>query len=103
VGVAADELVVDGGDGVVDVERPLFAGDLGDEHRLQKEVAELFGQSGAIVAVDGVDYLVRLLDHERFQRGQGLFSVPGTALRPAQSGHELHELFEGPFGHAEAF
>src|SRR6185436_7626143 len=100
VRVAAHQLLVDGRHRVIDVERSLFARDLGDEDGLQQEVAELLAEVEAVVAVDGVDDLVRLLDDERLQRRQRLLAVPRTAVRPAQLRHELHELFEGTFGHA---
>src|SRR5437879_6212761 len=97
--MAADELVVNGGNGIVDIERSLFARQLGDEHRLQQKIAELLGQRGAVVAVDGVDDLVRFLDHERFETRQRLLAVPRTAVRAAEGLHELYELVERTLRH----
>ena len=92
-----------GGDGVVDVERSFFARQLGDEDGLQQKVAKLLGQRSAVIAVDGVDDFVRLLDHERFQARQRLLAVPRTAVRAAECLHELHELVKGTLGHGSAF
>ncbi len=88
------------GDRVVDVERAFLARDLGEEHRLQKKVAQLFRESAAIIAIDRVDDLVRLFHDERLEAGQRLFAIPGATVWTAKRGHQMNELIERALRHA---
>ena len=95
VGVAAHELVADGGDHVVGPERSLGARELGLEDDLEEQVAELGAELLAVAVVDGVDDLARLLEHVAAERGEGLLAVPGAAVGGEQALHQLDEAGEG--------
>ena len=95
--MTANQLVMDAGDDIIDVERALFPGDFGHEYDLKLEVAQLLRQCGPLPTVDGVDDLVGLFHDERFEALQSLLSVPRTAIRTPQPGHQGNELIEGAF------
>ena len=89
--MAAHELVADRGDHVVGAEPALGARELGLKHDLQQQIPELLAQVIGRAAIDGVDDLVRLLDHVAAQALQGLLAVPRAAARREQTLHDLHE------------
>ena len=91
VRMPAHELVGDALERVGDREVPRFALELREEHRLEHEVAELLAERRVIVAVDRLEHLVGLLEHERLQRVDRLLAIPRTAVRSAQSGHDVDQ------------
>ncbi len=98
VRVAADQLLVDGVEGVVDGEEVLVGGHLGVEDGLEEEVAEFFGEVGPVAAVDGVEDLVGLFEGVGFDGVEGLLAVPGAAGFGAELRHnsdQLREFFAG--------
>ena len=68
MGMASDELVDDGLEGVGDVELAFLVAELREEHTLEDQVADLPTECLRIVAIDGVEYLVRLFQNERTER-----------------------------------
>ena len=95
VGMAADELLVDGPGHVGEVERAPLGAERGVEHDLEEQIAELLGQ--LVVAgpvrpvepVDGLHHLIALLEQVAGQALVRLLAVPG-ALDP-QAADELDE------------
>ena len=81
VRVAADEFGVQIGGDVLDGEVAGLRGHLGVEEHLQEQVAELVLQIGPRAALDGVEDLVGLLQGVALDGVEGLFAVPGTAVR----------------------
>ena len=91
VRVAMNELLDDAGDDVVDGERALLAAELGLEHDLEEQVAELLADRLAVAGVDGVDDLAGLLEGvfpERFER---LLAVPRAAVGGEEPAHDADE------------
>ena len=62
------------------------------EHHLQQQVAELLAQARAVVGLDRLGELVRLLERVRHERLVRLLGVPRAAARRAQAVHDAHEL-----------
>ena len=79
---------------VGDREMPGLGLELRQEHRLEHEVAELLAERVVVVAVDGLEHFVGLLEHERLQRVDRLLAIPRAAVRAAQRGHDLDEAGE---------
>ena len=80
------------------VKCPASAADLGEEHPFEDQVADLAAQRVGVAAVDRVEHLVRLLEHEAAQRLERLLAIPRAALRPAQPRHDVDESLEGGAG-----
>ncbi len=103
VRMAALELVRDRARHVAEVEVAALAGELGLEHHLQQEVAELEAQLARIAVVDGLDHLVGLLDDEGTERARRLLAVPGAAARRSQPVHHVDQACQlregGGVGH----
>lgn len=91
VWMAANELAGDRPKGVVDREVPLLGGNLREEDRLEEHVAQLLAQCTRVAAVQRVEQLVGLLEHEGAERLERLLAVPRAAVRPAQRAHHLDE------------
>src|SRR6516165_5115024 len=96
MGVAADELVGDALERIGEREMARFRFELRQEHGFEDEVAQFFAKRGMIVPVYGVDDLIALLEDEGFQRVDGLFAIPGAAVRAAERGHDFEEADELP-------
>ena len=94
VGVAADELGVDGVERVGEGEVAFFGGHLGEEDGLEDEVAELVAEVDPVAAIDGVEDLVGLFERVGLDGVEGLFAVPGAAIGRAKAGHDVEELVE---------
>ena len=96
MGVPADQLGADARGDLPQAEALRFAGDLGVQHHLQQQVAQLFGQVRIVAVADGIGHLVGLLQHVGHQRGVGLLQVPrAAALGIAQLRHHRPQLIEG--------
>ena len=65
--------------------------ELGEKHGLEHEVAELLAERAVIVAVDRLEHLVRLFEHERLERVDRLFPVPRTAVGTAERRHDVDQ------------
>ncbi len=96
VRVAPDELGDDPLGHVVDVPPSLVGRHLRVEHDLEQEVAELVAEAVVVVAVDGVEDLVRLLQQVPGERPVILLGVPRAPAGTAQARHHAHEV-EQPF------
>ena len=94
VRVAADQLLGDVRERVRDREVPVVRLDLREEHALEDEVADLAAQAVVVAAVDGVEHLVGLLEHESAQRLDRLLVIPGAAARAAQPRHDVDQSLE---------
>src|SRR6266508_351038 len=86
VRVPADQLLGDGARDPVDVELPGVLGDLGVEHHLQEQVAQLLAQvvgtgRARALLLDRVEDLVDLLHQVAGEARVGLLGVPGAAAR----------------------
>ena len=79
-----------------DRELAALVGDLGEEHGLEQEVAELLAQLRGTAALDGLEHLVGFLEHERPQRGLRLLAVPRAAVGRPQRPHDVDQPVE-PF------
>ena len=88
VRMPADQLVGDRLDRIGDREASLLLADLRQEHRLEQEVAELVLERVVIAAIERVEQLVGLLQHERPQRLQRLLAIPRAAVLGAQRAHD---------------
>ncbi len=94
MGVAADQLVDEGGHDVVDGERlvRVLLGDPGVEDHLEQDVPELLAQLLAITGLDGLHQLVGLLDRVPGEAPVGLLRGP-RALQPDPV-HDLDQVQE---------
>ena len=86
VRVAADDLRGDGRLDVGQVEDARLGGELGVEHDLEQQVAELAGELGRGARLERVVDLVGLLEQVLAQRLVGLLAVPRAAVGLAQPG-----------------
>ena len=93
--VARDELVRDRVRDVGELELALLLRELGLEHDLEQEVAELLTVLARVARVDRLEHLVRLLEHVRSQAPQRLLAVPRAAVGPAEPLHDPEETFDG--------
>ena len=98
VRVAADHLLRDALDDPLQAERPALLGDVGVEDDLEQQVAELAGELGVVLLVDGVGDLVGLLDRHRLDALVGLLAVPRAAAGGPQAGDQLDEAGEEQAG-----
>jgi len=89
VRVPAHDLVADPLHERFDVEVPALLGDARLEYDLKQQIPQLFAQRLGRTAVDRLQHLVGLLDQVGAQRREGLLTIPGTAVRPAQPIHDL--------------
>ena len=94
VRMAADELGGDLAQRVADGEAPLVGLELRQEDALEEQIADLAAQRVVIVAVDRVEHLVGLLEHERSQRLDRLLAIPRAAAGSAQASHDVDEALE---------
>ena len=94
VRVATDELAVDGGQYVGDVEVAGGAGDVGVKGHLDQNVAQFLGQFRRIAPVNGLQRFVALLQQVAFQGFVGLLSIPRAAAGAAQAGHNVNKGLE---------
>ena len=79
--MAANELLDGPAGDVVDGEAARVLGDLGVEHHLDEQVAELVAEPAGIAGVDGLEDLVGLLEELAPQGLVGLLAVPRAAVR----------------------
>jgi len=84
---------------VVDVPRTLVGRDPRVEDNLQQHVAQLLAQPLAIVGVDRLERLVRLLEQVPGERAVRLLPVPRAATGCTQTSHHADEVKE-PFAAA---
>ena len=91
VRMAAHELVGDRADGIGDRETPGFLFELGEEDRLEEEVAQLLSKRVVVVPIDRVEHLVGLLEHVLPQRVDRLLAIPRTPVGRPERRHDLHE------------
>ena len=90
--MAADHLVADRGNHVAECEAALFFRHPRVEDHLQQQVAEFILQRMQVIAIDGIDDFIRLLDRVWGNRGEGLLDIPGTAaIRVAQARHDRQQ------------
>ena len=92
--VPAHQLVGDAGERVGDGEVSRLGLELRHEDGLEEEIAELLAERRVVVAVDGLEHLVGLLEHVRLQRVDGLLAVPRAAVRSPKRGHDVNEARE---------
>ena len=86
--MAASHLFDDAARHVGEVETAFLAGDLGVEHDLEQQIAQLRFQFVPILAGDGIGNFVGFLDGVRHDGGVGLFPIPRTTVVGiAQSRH----------------
>src|SRR5689334_20239850 len=100
----AHQLVGHGFDRIRDREVSAFRLELGEKHRLEDKIAELFAERRVVVAIDRLEHLVGLLEDKRLERVDGLLAIPGTSLRRPEGSHDLdqaEELVSGR-GHGES-
>ena len=91
VGMPAHELVGDQLQRIGNLEVSRLRLELGEEHRLEDEVAQLLAERGVVVPVDRLEHFVRFLEHERLQRVDRLFPIPRTPVGSAQRRHDLDQ------------
>ncbi len=97
--VAADQLFADPRCHVCQIKPPFLARDLGMEHHLQQQIAQLFGQVCVVSVADRIGYFVSFLEHIGHQGGVGLLQIPRAAgLRVAQLGDHCDQLAQGSGG-----
>ena len=102
VRVAADDLGRDRRLDVGQVEDAGLGGELGVEHDLEQQVAELAGQRRRGAGLERVVDLVGLLEQVLAQRWVGLLAVPRAAVRLRAGGREIHGIAHGPAPRAPA-
>ena len=67
-----------------DREAPVVRFDLREEHALEEQIADLAAQRVVVVAVDRVEHLVGLLEHEAAQRLDASARDP-RGIRPGRA------------------
>lgn len=78
---------------ILKIEGSLFLGDAGVKHHLKQQVAQLLAQAIEVLPLDGINYLVGLLQGVGSDGLEALFAIPGTAgLRPTQILHQLAQV-----------
>ncbi|MNN35448.1 hypothetical protein D3C81_1492980 [compost metagenome] len=94
--MAANQLAGNAVHHAIELETPLFPGQLAVVDHLEQQVAQLTLQVLEIAALDGVGDLVGFLDGVGNDTRVVLLQVPRAAvLRVAQTGHEVQQVFEG--------
>ena len=97
--VAPHQFAADAAADLGQVEASGLAGDLGVQHHLQQQVAQVLGQVGVVAMANGIGHLVGLLQHVGHQGGVGLLQVPGAAaIGIPQAGHHGLQLCQGRQG-----
>ena len=91
VRVAANHLVHDRVDDVLDIETPPFIRQMGVKHYLKQQVTQFFAKRVEVLARDRVGDLVRFLDGAGNNRLESLGPVPGAVL--PEPGHQSGEAF----------
>ena len=64
-----------------DVEPPLVLSDLGIQHHLEQQIAQLLRDRLVIMGVNRLQQFIRLLQRERLNRPQRLHPIPRTTCR----------------------
>jgi hypothetical protein len=100
VGVTADQLLHGALGNIVDVEGLLVGCQLGVEHGLEQDVAELVPEPDRVAVLDGVEELVRLVEQVAAEASMGLGPVPRTAVGGPEPGHHADQVEEPPAGPA---
>jgi hypothetical protein len=98
VRVAADELVIDAADDIVEGEGGAFGGELGVEDDVEQEVAEFLLEEGIIGGVDGFEDFVSFFEELGADGLVGLLLVPGATAGAAEAGDGGAEIIEGGHG-----
>ena len=75
-------------------EPPVVGCDLREEDAFEDAGRRSRRAARRVAAVDRVEHLVRLLEHEAAQRLERLLAIPGTAVRAAQPRHDVDERLE---------
>lgn len=92
--VAANQFFIDEVEGVTDFKALVFGqvfGHFGIEDGLEDEVAQFFTEVGEVFAVNGVEDFVGLFESVFFDGFEGLFAIPGAAVRGAEAGHDVNQ------------
>ena len=75
--MAADQLLRDRVQGIVDAKLAFFGRHLGEEDGLEHQVAQFFGQAGPIALIDGIEDFVGFFEQIGLDGVEVLFAVPG--------------------------
>ncbi|KPZ18253.1 Uncharacterized protein ALO56_05246 [Pseudomonas viridiflava] len=93
--MTAQQLADDAIDDPVEFEAPFFASQMGIEHHLKQQVAQLALKLIEVTLFDGIGHFVGFFQRVRDDGGVGLLQIPGAAvLRIAQPGHEVQKVFK---------
>ena len=93
-----DQLAVDSLDRIGYVKMPGFFRHLRKEDHLEQQVAEFVRQAVPIARVDRVHDLIGLFEQVGLDGVEGLFAIPGAAVRGAQAGHDFDQPREAGRG-----
>lgn len=91
VGMAADELVGQFAGNGPEIEGFPFAGKLGVEKDMQKNIPQFLLEGMVVSLIDGLQKLVHLLEDHGPEGAVGLFPVPRAAARATEPGHDPGE------------
>src|SRR5665647_2861782 len=94
VRMAANELIGDPVDDIVDIECPLLLRHLGMENYLQQEIAKLATKLLHVAGVDGIHSLVGFLDHVLLEGFVRLLPIPGASTGTPQPRHDINQSLE---------
>ena len=92
--MAANQLLRNSIEGIIDAKFSVFRRHFGEEDGLQHEIAEFFSQARPILLIDGVENLVGLLEKIRFNGVEVLLAIPGAAAGGAQASHDGDQSLE---------
>src|SRR6185503_9372318 len=95
--MAPHHLLVNGGRNVIDGELAALFGDLGIKDNLEEQVAEFVPQfmwPSFARGLDGFESFVCFFQQHWRERRISLFTIPGAALRGAQTLHEMNQVVE---------
>src|SRR5262245_10848284 len=94
--MASHQLFGDFLDDGVDIKLTRLFPELGMKDHVQQQVAKFLRQAIKVAVIDRVEDLIDFFDQHRLERIEILLLVPWTAVRAAQSRHNLDEPLE-PF------
>ena len=90
VGVAPDQLTIETGNHIRDIEVARLVCHLRIKDHLQQEIAQLLAKISPIAPLDGVEDLVALLERIFPYGVEALLTIPGAAIGTAQPCHDAH-------------
>ena len=94
MGMSPNEFVANLPRHFLDGEAAFFARDLGVNHHLEQEVAELFPEIRIVLRPDRCRHFIGFLEQSRDERAMRLLAIPRTTAGRAQPTHDFTKTIE---------